>query len=193
MLAMSCGSRAGGAGLPNPLQMGSFVENRQVASQGHGVKWQSKFYPMLNDLRVDSVFVRKFNGFVSDTIDGHKTIPAIISLLLLWCGPSAVLRRIALAVIDAVEGVTFRSRADIRDEVEKPLRVRFSPTVAYCYSSAAVILELLKIRIIATTKHSVESTVERVLRRSAWMVFAHNRHHKHRPIECQHRMDKICP
>ena len=80
---------------------------------------------------------------------GEERLSGVAGLLL-GCGPTAIVRRVTLIVVDAIKRVTFRNRPHIREEVLKGV----SPTVADGYAPSAVLIKAGIVGIVATSDHS---------------------------------------
>lgn len=90
------------------------------------------------------------------------TMTAFVSKLLLWCRPTAVIRRVVAVVVDAIKRplmlMSRRSGTHVSEEVFKLL-----PAVADSDASTTVVCKAMLLRVVATCKHLIPDEVFRGL------------------------------
>ena len=111
--------------------------------------WEPSGCSVNNGIDLEAKEIRKFNCPMLRAINGYEDGVAAITLLSLPVRPSAIVWLIVPIVVDAIDCKAFGSRPHIFGELTKVM----NPLVAYFYATAAIVLELRIVGIVAAILH----------------------------------------
>lgn len=100
----------------------------------------------------------KFGGDVADPSYDRNSRLSPIALLLTARGPTAIIRKVALVVVNAINRMTCWTRTHISFEVCKTMK----PAFAYRDATTSVVFKLFRSRIQASALHSLPHVVDRI-------------------------------
>lgn len=87
----------------------------------------SNLHAVRQHAKVDAGFSGPLTDAQAPAVEFEKRCATPIVLLHEGCGPSAIFRRIALRIVDAIKGHALRTFAKISAEIQESLPVRFEP------------------------------------------------------------------
>lgn len=114
----------------------------------------SYFKSVTQRFGVDPQFLAPFRQAFGFIIMRNKCCVAFVACLLVACSPATVFRAVVAIVVDAIQGKTCGYFSHVRQKGRK-----FSPSIAYGYSSSAIISIVRAFRIGRTAPHICPDTV----------------------------------
>jgi len=120
-------------------------------------KCQTLFSPFNNGISLESAQVGQLNSLESDAINHDKPCYSLVSLLLAFCRPFAIIWFVIAVVIYSLNGVFWWALSHVFNEAIKRL-----PSLTNGNTAPAIIRPCFACTIVAAVKHSSPNVIKRM-------------------------------